>query len=114
MLLQVPFQWHVHEAPYDYYRYTKYGLKYMFTKAGFSEVHVTPNTGFWSTMILKANYYSKRFIRGPRLVRAFLRMCAIPGWFASQHIAYALDAIDFHPAETAGYTVVAVKDAPNA
>lgn len=109
MLLQVPFQWHVHEAPYDYYRYTEYGLKYMFTKAGFSEVQVTPNTGFWSTVVLKTNYHSLRFIRGPRPLRGFLRMCAIPFWFAAQYMAYGLDKIDRHPNETAGYTVVAVK-----
>ncbi len=110
MLLQVPFQWHVHEAPYDYYRYTEFGLKYMFAKAGFSDVQVTPNTGFWSTVVLKANYHSLRFIRGPRPMRVFLRMCAFPLWFFAQHMAFGLDKIDRHPAETAGYTVVAGKN----
>lgn len=112
MLLQVPFQWHVHEAPYDYYRYTEYGLKYMFSKAGFYDVQVTPNTGFWSTMVLKVNYYSKRFIRGPRPMRGLLRMFAIPFWFLDQHVASWLDSKDPHPNETAGYTVVAVKEKP--
>lgn len=26
IVLQVPFMWWVHEAPFDYYRYTQYGL----------------------------------------------------------------------------------------
>lgn len=28
----VPFFWHLHEEPRDFYRYTKYGLKYLFEK----------------------------------------------------------------------------------
>ena len=55
MILQVPFMWWVHEAPYDYYRYTRYGLKYMFEKAGFTEVEVLPQTGFWVMWTLKFN-----------------------------------------------------------
>ncbi|MCD8519215.1 MAG: class I SAM-dependent methyltransferase, partial [Flavobacterium sp.] len=37
-ILQVPFMWHVHEEPYDFYRFTEYGLKYMFNKAGYTNV----------------------------------------------------------------------------
>ena len=40
MVLQVPFMWWVHEAPYDYYRYTRYGLQYIFEKAGFSDIMI--------------------------------------------------------------------------
>lgn len=29
LFITVPFMWHVHEAPYDYYRYTHHGLEYM-------------------------------------------------------------------------------------
>ena len=28
ILLQVPWQWWIHEAPYDFYRYSPYGLNY--------------------------------------------------------------------------------------
>lgn len=110
MLLQVPFQWHIHEAPYDYYRYTEYGLKYMFTKAGFYDVKITPSAGFWSTIMLKINYYSTKFIRGPRIVKNLLNVIAIPFWFTDQYFAFFMDKIDAHSVETAGYTVVAVKN----
>jgi len=46
MVLQVPWQWHVHEAPHDYFRYTPYGLKYMFEKAGFVDIEVEAQCGF--------------------------------------------------------------------
>lgn len=48
IILQVPFMWWVHEAPHDYYRYTRYGLRYMFEKSGFIDVQVFPQTGFGS------------------------------------------------------------------
>jgi hypothetical protein len=38
----VPFQWWIHEAPYDYFRYTQYELLYMFRKAGSQYVVVEP------------------------------------------------------------------------
>jgi SAM-dependent methyltransferase len=66
IVLQVPWQWRVHEAPHDYFRYTPYGLKYLFEKAGFVDVVVEPQSGFFTMWILKMNYFSTRFIRGPR------------------------------------------------
>ena len=35
LFLTVPFMWHVHEAPHDYYRYTRYGLEYLLKKNRF-------------------------------------------------------------------------------
>lgn len=35
LMLSVPFLYPVHEAPYDYYRYTPYGLEYQLKKNGF-------------------------------------------------------------------------------
>ena len=58
IILQVPFMWWVHEAPHDYFRYTRYGLEYMFEKAGFSAIQIYPQTGFWTTWTLKFNYQS--------------------------------------------------------
>ena len=109
LLLQVPFQWHVHEAPYDYFRYTEYGLKYLLAKTGFRNIEVTATTGFWSTMALKANYHSLRYIRGPKLLRYVVRSLLIPFWLADQSIADFLDRIDSDKNETAGYIVMAFK-----
>ena len=32
---QVPFIWHLHEHPRDFYRYSRYGLEHLFRKVGF-------------------------------------------------------------------------------
>lgn len=100
MTLQVPWQWWIHEAPHDYFRYTPYGLKYMFEKAGFVDVEVEPQSGFFTTSIVKMNYFSARFIRGPRPLR----------WLIKAILAPYLDKLDRNwAAEAQGYFVLAKK-----
>jgi hypothetical protein len=36
MLLTAPLLWPEHEAPHDYHRFTRYALKMVFEKAGFT------------------------------------------------------------------------------
>jgi len=110
IILQVPWQWWIHEVPHDYFRYTPYGLKYMFEKAGFQEVEVTPRSGFFTMIVMKLNYFSARFIRGPRLLRVIIKMGLIPFWYVGQKIAPILDKLDKNwAAETSGYYVTARK-----
>lgn len=91
MTLSVPFQWWVHEAPWDYYRYTCHGLEYLLRKAGFTDIVVKPTTGFWSMWLLKLNYQTARLARGPRPIRFFIRALLVPFWWTNQHLAQALD-----------------------
>lgn len=109
MILQVPFMWWVHEAPFDYYRYTCHGLKYMFEKAGFTDVSVYPQTGFWVMWTLKFNYQSMRLIRGPWLARNIIRLLLGAVWAIDQRIAPWLDRHWKSEEETAGYIVVTHK-----
>lgn len=47
LLITAPQFWPVHEAPYDFYRYTPYGLKHLLENAGFEIVdHVVNGSGF--------------------------------------------------------------------
>lgn len=110
IVLQVPWQWWIHEAPYDFFRYTPFGLKYLFEKAGFAEVVVEPQSGFFTMWILKANYFSQRFIRGPRTLRWAIRAILLPFWYLGQKAAPLLDKLDRNWAlETSGYYVTAKK-----
>jgi SAM-dependent methyltransferase len=103
LFLTVPFMWHVHEAPYDFFRYTRYGLAHLLKKNRFSQIEIKENTGFWQMWILKFNYHTNRFAKGP------LKLFWIPIWWFGQVIAPLLDKIDRHPQETASYTVLATK-----
>lgn len=109
MVMQVPFMWWVHEAPNDYYRYTQFGLQYMFEKAGFSQIDVYAQTGFWTMWTLKFNYQTVRMIRGPWLVRKSIALLLRGIWALNQRVAPLIDRRWKSEGETAGYFVVARK-----
>ncbi len=60
----VPLFWHVHEAPRDFYRFTEYGLRYVFESVGYEIVEVIPGSGFWITMGSMWSYYLTWLWRG--------------------------------------------------
>jgi hypothetical protein len=110
MVLQLPWQWWIHEAPYDFFRYTPNGLKYMFEKAGFVGIAIEPQAGYFTTAVLKWNYFTSRFLRGPKLLRRVLKACLLPFWYLGQKISPVLDKLDRNWAlETSGYYVIASK-----
>ncbi|SDU08287.1 methyltransferase domain-containing protein [Halopseudomonas salegens] len=110
IVLQVPWQWWIHEAPYDFFRYTPYGLKYMLEKAGFRDILVEAQSGFFSMWILKANYFSRRLIKGPKPLRWLIGAILSVIWFVNQKTAPLLDKLDRNwDLETSGYYVTARK-----
>lgn len=109
MILQVPFMWWVHEAPYDYFRFTKYGLIYLFQKAGFTDIEVYSQTGFWTMWFLKLNYQSTKLIRGPYILRKIIALVLWIFWEIDQRVAPLIDRLWSCEEETAGYFVVARK-----
>lgn len=40
--LTVPLTWYLHEVPYDFYRYTPWGLRHVLEQAGFEDIDVQP------------------------------------------------------------------------
>ena len=56
-----PFAYPIHEAPFDAYRYTPYGLRYLFNKIQFREIQIEALGGWESSMAqLIALWYTKR------------------------------------------------------
>lgn len=86
----VPFIWHLHEEPRDFFRFSKYGLHYLFEKAGFEVVEIVPLSGFWVTFGQLFVYYLYRFNRGPL---RWLRVVDVAG-LAVQGSGYLLDRLD--------------------
>jgi len=64
-LYTMPFFWHLHEEPRDFYRYTKYGLQHLFATAGFEIIELRALSGFFVTFGTELGYYLRRFDRGP-------------------------------------------------
>ncbi len=110
IVLQVPFQWQVHEAPHDYFRFTPFGLRHLFEKAGFDNIEVTPTGGFFTTWIMKINYFTKRLIRGPAPIKLTIHGLLLIFWTINQILAPLLDNLDRHwILEAPGYWVTATK-----
>lgn len=48
LIISSNMYWPLHEEPYDFFRFTKYGFKHMLEKAGFTVVDIIPNGGKWA------------------------------------------------------------------
>ena len=49
-LLVVPQEWGVHQAPHDYFRYTRHGLEWLLEQAGFEHFTIEPVGGFFTLL----------------------------------------------------------------
>jgi SAM-dependent methyltransferase len=88
-IYSMPFIWHLHEEPRDFYRYTKYGLAHLFEKAGFEVVEIKALSGFFTTFGTLLAYYVMRLNRGVLRWTGLVPFMA----FAFQLAAWALDSI---------------------
>lgn len=112
LLLQVPWQWWIHEEPHDFFRYTPFALRRMLEKNGFDAINVEAQGGVFSTIALKINYFSLRFVKGSKFSRLILRALLWLPWQITQVLALLFDLIDLHPSlETPAFFVTARKSA---
>lgn len=110
LILHIPFQWWIHEAPHDYFRYTPYGLRYLLNNAGYQDIHIQPVSGFFTTILMKINYFSLKAIKGSPLKQKLLKNLLKPFWYVNQKLAPKLD--NMHRGwslETQSFFVVAQK-----
>lgn len=81
----VPLIWHLHEEPRDFYRYTEFGLKYLFEKNNFEVQEVVPLSGFIVTFSqllvyfiydLSFRFWIFKLIKGPLafLIQSFAKI----------------------------------------
>jgi len=101
----VPFIWHLHEEPRDFFRYTKYGLQYLFEKVGFEIIELNALSGFWVTFGQLLVYNLYRVNRGPL---RWLRIIDAVGVLI-QLVSYVLDRVDKTEKWTWMYIIVARK-----
>lgn len=104
-IYSVPFIWHLHEEPRDFYRYSKYGLTYLFEKTGFEIIELKPLSGFWVTFGQLFVYYIYRFNRKPL---KFIPIIPIIG-LVVQGVSYVLDKLDKTEQWTWMYMIVVKK-----
>jgi SAM-dependent methyltransferase len=82
LLLAAPHEWEVHQAPHDYYRYTRYGLKYLLEGAGFEVRELRAAGGYFRLL-------ARRLLNGLQFFAGGLRWI----WFVPAAILLAPPAL---------------------
>lgn len=102
LLLVVPHEWEEHQAPHDYFRFTRHGAGFLLTRAGFEDVRIEPVGGYFRLI-------SRRLLNGlqffPALLWPLAALAAAPAALA----APLLDFLDRERAFTLGYICTAQK-----
>ena len=93
LMLTVPFFCNEHEIPYDYGRYTYYGLKYLLNKHGFTILVSKREGSFWETWMHLFSEYTHSIFR--KLTGSSYRAYAIgaPFVFVANLLGRLLGAI---------------------
>ncbi len=108
LLLVAPLMWEVHQAPHDYFRYTRHGLEHLLTTAGFSIRRIDPVGGFFWLMARRSvNFLS--FFQGGASWVLFVLLAPVYG-FLIPLLCYVLDGLDRKKDFTLGYVCEAVKE----
>jgi SAM-dependent methyltransferase len=113
LLLTVPLSEQLHEEPYDFYRFTKYGLNYLLNETGWQTEKFYERGGVWLELgyrlssFLYSAFGARRELSGalqPRLLTGPLVvvLCAL-----IQITATALDKSSHSPLSTIGYGIIA-------
>ncbi|PZR06353.1 MAG: hypothetical protein DI536_30225 [Archangium gephyra] len=125
LIISAPFSYRLHEQPYDYFRYTPFGLRTLVEKQGLEVEQVTPFGAVWSVIAHKVNSHliglgrldgvgqslGKFKQEAPR--QRAPRYWALPfigaGVVASALIGRVGDAVAHDDVEALGYVLVARK-----
>jgi SAM-dependent methyltransferase len=102
LLLIVPQEWEVHQPPHDYYRYTRYGVRYLLERSGFREIRVEPVGGYFR-LLGRRLLNGLQFFRGVWVIPAAL-LLGPPGL-----VAPLFDFLDRERKFTLGYICTAAK-----
>jgi len=111
LFLTVPQAWMIHQEPYNFYYFTKYGLASLLKNAGFKEYKIIPKGGyFWFLAdAIRFNEIAQQYKKYP-LIYYPLRILGFP--FTSiifPFILFYLDFLDKEKKWTMGYVVEAKK-----
>ncbi|MDR3698018.1 MAG: class I SAM-dependent methyltransferase [Candidatus Sulfopaludibacter sp.] len=104
LLIAAPHEWEVHQAPHDYFRYTRYGLAYLLEKAGFEICEMRAAGGYFRLL-------ARRLLNGLQFFTGGIRwLCFIPAAILlvpPAMILPLLDSLDGDRNFTVGYICTA-------
>ena len=111
LILSVPLCWELHEEPYDFFRFTKYGLKELCDRNNFEVIEILPNGGKWAAIFqMNINMIYSTFRKKNFFVKILkglfinLRLTSL-----INRIAIRMDKKFYDPLLTLNYLLVAKK-----
>jgi len=106
LLLAAPHEWEVHQAPHDYFRYTRFGLQYLLEQAGYEAIDIRAAGGYFRLLARRLLNGLQFFTGGVRWL-GFLPAAIL--LVPPALILPFLDALDRERNFTAGYICTARK-----
>lgn len=97
LLLVTPLEWEEHQQPHDYFRYTRYGLRYLLERAGMNVESIQPAGGLFRVL-------ARRLFNAGQAVPWLLPLFALPAVLVP-----LLDGLDRKQHFTLGHICVARK-----
>ncbi len=102
LLLIAPHSWEVHQAPHDFYRFTRHGLRYLLERAGCGEIRIRPMGGYFRLL-------SRRLLNGLQFFPPWLLPLAALLAGPPALLLPLLDGLDREKDFTLGYICTAQK-----
>lgn len=110
-ILSGPFNWQLHEEPYDFFRFSKHGFKYILEKAGFEIIEIKENGGMWAVVgqyIIKniSNHHKGRKKKITTVLSLLKKLKVI---YLLNYFFEVLDKVDYNSVNTINYVIIAKK-----
>ncbi len=116
LYLTAPQGFGEHQAPYDYFRFTRYGLRHILEKSGWTVISIEPRGGFFRyiavmTMWIYIYFFPKSRPKWLKLLLAPLQLLVAIGLIViGVPVVQALDGLDHEKCITLGYAVECIRD----
>ena len=112
LFMTTPQSWEVHEAPYDYFRYTSFGLGALMSQAGLTVEVIEARGGFF-TMLAQRMRHVPLYLTTVPVLRSKLGRRAMRIVFMRflVRLLVSVDPLDTKRIDTIGYACVAVRPA---
>jgi SAM-dependent methyltransferase len=92
-IISLPFIWGEHEAPFDFFRFTQFGVTQMLTEVGFEVDIFKTDTGIFETLAIIFNSYLINDLVQRLGVRGLGRLISVVICFPVQILALTLSRI---------------------
>jgi len=100
MIYTGPFFYEEHEQPYDFYRYTQFGLRYLFKETGFEVKRLDWLEGYFSTVAYQLNCAGRYLPSTPRSVSDGIAGYALAPLVLGLRVMFLACSLLFHKLET--------------